>query len=578
MNPNIKLMACATLVAVGFSSCLDETFPTSSITADQLTSDLPGLSNGISAYMNTFGSSDYSDVGWMARFLWLDSSVGNIPTRTNAYAYDYFNWYNIQEYIGDGAVSTLLWRRPYYLIQKCNAVLSAGADVTPEHADAPYIGNALAYRAMAYMDLAFSCEFFATGTSLDQTAETSGLYGITVPIVTENTSEEKARDNERAPFYTLYRFVNDDLARAEQYLANTVTAESGNNANLGFAYAEHARLWLTIATRFRLAPEDLQTAIANDGKGDYKPLGVASARDAYAKAAEYARKAINLGYAPMSYNQWFDPKTGFNTINQSWLLSIIITTDMSLANQDWKSFVSFTSPEASWGVATSEYGAYRMIDARLWDKIQPGDWRAMTWIAPGDEGDITAFNEKYSDKTNAKFSEWSKWSAYAGNKVHPNQGNTTTQRTGNAISMPLMRIEECFFIEAEAVAYTQGFAAGKELLEKFMNTYRMTGNTGYTCPADEDGFMEELIAQKRIEFWLEGVTYFDFRRLKLPVIKAYPGTNHPKNYQFNSYPDFVAPWTTFFIPVSECNLNTACKRNPNASDIIPEGEQYEPIV
>jgi len=578
MKLNINILACAAVLASGLTSCLEETFPTSSVTSGQLGSDIPGLSNGVSGYMTTYGSSDNSDVGMAANIIWRDASAGNIPIVEKGY--DYFNWFGEQTYLGDYNLQTLWWRRYYYLIQKANAVLlSAGRD--PESSDAPYIGDAFAYRAMAYMDLAFSYEYFKTNTSVDAKAQELGIYGLTVPIVTENTSESDARNNPRAPFHTMYRFINSDLTEAEKFLANTVNAASYDKANLGLAYGLHARLWLTIATRFRLHPEDLQTALSNENNDtEYPPLGVTSAQQAYAKAAEYARKAINLGYAPLSYSQWFDPKTGFNTPTQAWLLGIIINADNALTNLDWKSFVSFTCPEALWGVAdmtSGSYNAARMIDAKLWEKVQPNDWRAMTWIAPEDAGSQSAFNSKYKDKLNTSYSNWKSWCKYVGTKYHPAGGETTNSKAGNAISIPLMRIEECYFIEAEAVAFSQGVPAGKQLLESFMNSYRMTGNTGYSAPSDEEGFLEELIAQKRIEFWLEGVTYFDIRRLELAIIKAYPGTNHPQAYQFNSNPNAVAPWTTLFIPVSECNLNTACKRNPDPSGAIPAGTIYDVI-
>ncbi len=46
------------------------------------------------------------------------------------------------------------------------------------------------------------------------------LYGITVPIITAETTEEEGRNNPRAPFYAVYKFILDDLASAEELLSD----------------------------------------------------------------------------------------------------------------------------------------------------------------------------------------------------------------------------------------------------------------------------------------------------------------------------------------------------------------------
>ena len=48
-----------------------------------------------------------------------------------------------------------------------------------------------------------------------QKPASKNLYGITVPIITAETTEEEGRNNPRAPFYAVYKFILDDLASAE---------------------------------------------------------------------------------------------------------------------------------------------------------------------------------------------------------------------------------------------------------------------------------------------------------------------------------------------------------------------------
>ena len=211
-----------------------------------------------------------------------------------------------------------------------------------------------------------------------------------------------------------------------------------------------------------------------------------------------------------------------------------------------------------------------MIDARLFDKIDEGDWRKTTWIDPEDAGASNAFITKYSRGTNLSYDEWRNYRSYVGIKYHPANGERNTSTIGNAVSIPLMRIEEMFLIEAEATAHTSGVGAGKQLLESFMNTYRMSAGESYTCKAaDMEAFTDELFKQKRVEFWGEGIVYWDYRRLELPIERGYPGSNHARQYRFNSYPEHVAPWTNFYIPDRERDLNKGVILNPDPSQAIP---------
>ena len=80
-----------------------------------------------------------------------------------------------------------------------------------------------------------------------------------------------------------------------------------------------------------------------------------------------------------------------------------------------------------------------------------------------------------------------------------------------------MRVEEMYFIEAEAVAHTNA-AKGKELLETFMKTYRYPK---YTCKVSStDDVVEEIVFQKRVELWGEGQTFFDIKRLNYSVTRV----------------------------------------------------------
>ncbi len=568
------IYSSAIAAALCLTGCLDEFTPTNQATADQIKGeDKSALSSAVSAYMTTYSS--YSnggtagDAGFPAFGITRDAMTADTPVSDPTY--DYFTEFSYLSFLGNYAGPSLWWRRYYYLVQKCNIVLSVSEPDDREE-DKEYAGNALAYRAMAYFDLARMYEYRHTDVaSLDQQAQSLGIMGLTVPIVTEDTSDSDGRDNPRVPFYVMYRFIAEDLDNAERYLADFHTVSSKVNASLGVVYGLKARFWLELGTRFQLYPGDLDTMLGHENDGDiaYGKLGISSAAECFNNAALYARRAISEGYTPLTESQWFDPKTGFNSPNASWLWCVTLTLDNPAVNLEWQSFVSYVSPEATWGVCDRGYGASRMIDASLFDKIPDADWRKTTWIDPADEGDEQAYNTKYAKGTSMGYSEWSKYGSYVGFKYHPGSGDRTTYTVGNAVSVPLMRIEEMYLIEAEAVARVSGVGAGKQLLESFLNTYRYHNNA-YTCnAAGIEEFIDEIFTQKRIELWLEGLIVWDYRRLEKPVIRGYEGTNWYSEYRFNSYPNAVAPWMTLYIPDSEKNYNKGVILNPNPSNAVP---------
>jgi len=551
-----------------FSSCLEELEPTSMATQAEIDKgDKTGLVNAVAAYLNTYSTADPYDIGFMGFHIWRDASTCDIPSHNKAY--DYYQYVSTCTWLAsDFSLQSMIWRRYYGLVQKANLVMNAvNVDVYPDDASSAVV--ALAYRANAYMEMAQWYEYKKTGfPTLDTKAESNGILGLTVPIVTEKTTESESRHNPRAPYYTMYRFILSDLNKAEKYSMNATERESKTYPGIGVIYGLKARLWQLAGTRFDLHPEDLATALSHEDDSDipYDKFGVATSRECFAKAAEYARKAIDCGYTPVTETQWFDPMTGFNTVNDSWMWANIITPNNSLASSaSWQSWASFMSPETTYGIATYEYGSYRMIDARLFGSISNSDWRKTTWIDPNDVADETAYNTKYARGTSMGYSEWKKYDAYTAFKFHPANGDRSTSTVGNAVSFPLMRVEEMYLIEAEAVGRSQGEAAGRALLENFVNTYRYSDGSYKSTGSGLDGFVDDVFTQKRIELWGEGQIMWDYRRLEKAVVRGYTDTNHPESTRYNSLPGYVAPWSTFSIPKSERDFNESVILNPDPS-------------
>lgn len=574
MNNYIKTLAIGAAGLLCMTSCLKETEPTSFASEKQVQeASKDAISGGLPAYMISYASSStvYYNAGFPAMMMNLDAMTADMPVFRQGY--DYFWPYNTQEYLGSYGYSSVYWARIYALIHNANNVIAACADRLP--ADYQYLGNALCYRAAMYLDMSRLYEYKATGASAqDAIAEERGLYGLTVPIVTEETTETMGRNNPRVPFWHIYRFIQKDLDDAIELLKEYNEVTSKVYCARGVAYGIAARMWLEIGTRCELSQKDLDNIISHDDDKDlaeYPKLGITSATQAYAKAAEYARLAINCGYTPTTESEWFNPTTGFNTPTNGWMWCVTVSPDSSLALASWRNFISYICPECDWGVAQSYYGATRMCDASLYSTIQDIDWRKQTWIDPADVASEKAFSEKYSKGTNLKFSDWKEYAAYTGFKYHPANGDCLTYSVGNCVSTPLMRVEEMYYIEAEAIAHCQGLGAGVAALENFVNAYR-TKNGTYTCSAGSlDDFDREVFRQKRIEFWGEGIILWDYKRHHYAVVKGYEGTNHVEEYRYNSYENRVAPWSIIYIPDSEEARNSGLKGklNPDMTKAIP---------
>lgn len=575
MNKLFKSIISATLLAavsLSLTGCLDEAYPESNqVSKEQLAlADKSGLSSAIAAYMTSYTSDYYYDIGFAGFGLWRDAMTADIPGLQTGYYY--FTYFASQQTLGDWALQTLFWRRYYYLIQKCDAVLAV-SDLTPGSADTDAVGNALAYRAMAYMDLLRFYEYRKTGVAdLDATAAERGIFGLTVPIITEKTTESEARNLPRAPYAEMTRFIMTDLENAEKCLAKCRTATAKNYACLGVVYGLKARMWLELGSRFLTDADALALQIAAEGNSDYaslEKLGVSTANECFSKAQTYARKAINEGFTPLSKSQWYDPVNGFNTPNNSWMWAIIIGADDSMATDlTWQSWVSFMSPEATYGTSTMQYKGTKMIDARLFGSIDTRDWRRDTWIAPDEAGDQDAFTSKYAKTTSLTYESWKEFPAYVAFKFHPAGGDGQTSSSGNAVSIPLMRVEEMYLIEAEAAAHAQSPVIGAQLLSNFLTSYRYTAPVTVNASSIDD-VVDAIFLNKRIELWGEGLISWDYRRLLKPIERGYVGTNHPESFWFNSYAGFVAPWTTLFIPDREVAQNPAIIPNPDPSQAIP---------
>jgi len=512
-----------------FTGCIDETIPTNTITSDQLASSaksteallwaMPAFTNKL----DVLGRGAASDWGYGSMM-----HIRDVMTEEMVIASSGYDWYSSWEQntsMGEGFYyCQLLWNFYYQFIQTANNMIVTINPETATDVQLNYLGVGYAFRSMAYLDAAQMFEFLDNDATQSVNAAGNDVLNLTIPIVNETTTEAQARNNPRATREQMSAFILSDLNNAEKYL-QSFARPSKVLPDLAVVYGLKARYYMWIAD--------------------------------YANAQTYARKAIDTGgYTPTTKDQWLNTTTGFNDLSTpSWMWGSQMSAEDAVVQTGILNWTSWMSNETTFGYASA--GPFLMIDARIYDMISDDDFRKLSWKAP--QGDALYGKTPYIDASlGASLPD------YASVKFRPAQGNMDEYKVGAVSAYPLMRIEEMFFIEAEAAAH-QNAATGKSLLESFMKTYRYSS---YSCPAsDVNGVVNEVFLQKRVEFWGEGVSFFDYKRLNETVTRGYTGTNHPDATRFNT--TTRPAWMNFCIVQSEKNNNSALMgyENPDPSGL-----------
>ena len=417
-------------------------------------------------------------------------------------------------------------------------------------------GIAYAVRAAMYEDLA---RLYASKTyAQDPQAET-------VPYIDENTTAAASTNNPRKTNEEMWALILADLDKAEEYLQGYQRTD-GATPNLSVVYGLKARAYLTM--------ED------------------------WPNAEKYAKLAME-DYNVMSADEYTDPETGFNSPNGAWMWYLTYKADDQVlsindADTSWGSWMTLEITNG-YGYA-SNYGAAHLMDRHLYETIPATDCRKKCFL------DFSLDEMTSESEQLAKLSEYTdypeqmvitaeasglgfgglsvKFRAAGGEAGHANQYTAFLQ------SVPLMRVEEMKLIEAEAVGMQAGREAeGIALLTAFAqqrdpNYVYGQHNESYGNTSTS-AFQNEIWWQRRVEFWGEGLSLWDIKRLNKAVIRSYAGTNHLEGMRWNStdaadraegnnYPSAM----NFCIVQSETNYNTACTNNPAPQQPAQDSPEY----
>lgn len=545
-NKIVKFAAALLCAPVLLSSCIEETFPEGgNVTSGQI-SESPFAMEDIAASIptilitNYLNMGDHFDFGYPGIFGATDRMVGEVfPVSQNLPGGNqYYDRWQAWLYPDMGGLSATGWTDFFYLnyyqfIYSANEVISIASQ---SESGGVALGIAKAFRAMCYLDMARMYDPLPAKAPdrPSYESELEAVKGLTVPIVREGATLEQLENNPRATREEMFNFILSDLTDAESLLADYQPA-SKNMPSQAVVYGLLARTYLWL------------------GGFEETYEGFVTGTEAYKKAAEYARKAINAsGCTILTESQWLDPKTGFNTVNNAWMWAMIQTTDTVLNNL--LSWAAHMSLEAVYGYG---YGAQPGISVFSYERISDTDFRKKSYVT-ADRSYAAA--QPYMSLTEEEFKTVA---PYASFKFHTAGGEKSNFTIANVVDIPLMRVEEMYLIEAEATAHYDE-ATARTLLTSFM-AHR---DPNYRIPAATTDLVEEIIFQKRIEFWGEGIIYYDMKRLNMSMHNADTGTNAPSGAIIST--DGRAPWWNCVIPLGAVQQNIALTNmnNPDPTGTV----------
>lgn len=529
-----KYIYIAVLLLV--SSCSLDTFPSGDIvTGDQkedvvskdptkFESEVNALSSNMIAF-DLLGTVRHFDFGFASACIFFDSSGADYYSQDIGY-----NWYrsaqNYRDRLAMSDNTAFLWTLFYKNVKQANDVLdiSLSSMETVENESQKslfesYAGQAYAFRAFSYLNLVQAYQFTYKG---HETAPA-------VPLVL--LEDDERATSSRATVEAVYEVILDDLDKALELLDGKKRS-SKDMVSAEVVYGLRARTHLLMQN--------------------------------WAEAAKDALKA-QAGFTPYSKEEVAVP--AFNTVNSnSWMWGNIISVENDIVQTgiiNWPSHVSSFTGNGYTGV-----GAYRMINKFIWEDIPATDVRKGWWVdenlkAPFVDG-ITVTDK---DGKEIPFAVAQKWLPYTNLKFGAYENKILNPT--NASDWPMMRVEEMILIEAEAKAMAGDLQGGKEVLRKFVSTYRDPSYQLSSAGSAEE-FQDEVWFQRRVELWGEGFSLFDVLRLKKPIVRAkMEGTKVNSSYGSTSTINLPAeaPILLFLIPEKEIEANESLLPTDNNQTI-----------
>lgn len=521
----------ATALVTSLSGCIDETFPESSTAIESqmsnagLSSAIKGMSAQFTQGYLVYGEQEHeTDMAYPQLMIAQTEMLGDIYPEGSNSGYDWYRTYNTfsASMNENSYFSYLPWRTLYMFVKSANdAVKTYKAISDPTDENKNYAAQAYTYRAFDYYMLMVLFE-----PKANPYTDCSSVLGLTVPIVTDETTEDQAKNNKRATHKEMVDFILADLQNAVDLYTSTGFQDGSSTApTLQVTYGVMSKVYLW--------------------------------DEQYDKAFEYADKAIKLaeanGATMMNKSELTNATSAFTTATKGWMWYTAYPAENmeNLAN-----FTGWISAEADWGYSSLTMPA---IDASLYHKMGINDYRRKQFLDP---------DRKRGDYETCRTQDWIMDAPdYLALKFRCKNGDYQTYSVGAAVDVPIMRLEELYLIRAEAAGMSQSLAAGVKYLTEFVQKNR---DLAYKCNATTTRELQlAVLDQMRIEFWGEGNAFPSAKRIQPGIIQNYTGTNAPADI-FKINCKGIKPNWNLVIPINETQSNQAIAgfNNPDPTSAI----------
>ena len=383
--------------------------------------------------------------------------------------FDYEHSFNAPTYRRNNAN----WQTYYGIVNLANSAIDLALDVQNEVSNANFVlGNAYAYRAMAYLYL---IQLFQDPTS--KLGVNTSLPGVPM-IYTETEKAQMSKEQieyfkGRNTVGEVFAQIEADITRAIELLQGEVRP-SKNYIDITVAQG--------IAARYYLLAQEWQKAatMANAARNSYRLMD-----------GNTESNGIRDGFMDIT--------------NEEWMWGFDHTPETQTTYASFFSHISNLSPGYSGILYTG-----RGVDARLFEQMSASDYRRAYWYRDANGN---------TESTAAASPEASAWqNPYAILKFGWKEDWTQ--------DYIYMRAAEMVLIEAEAYTHIGWSTDAANALSELM--VRRDPNWEYQYPT-----LEDIYLQRRLELIGEGHAYFDLKRLNKGIERNYEGNNHLEGYAIN---------------------------------------------
>ncbi len=522
----LRFILPALIAACFLSACIEEAELTGTFSEEQrqeLAQEVPdnvysaalvGMYNNLQSYVETDMSHNYFG---QKSFDYLTSLMGNDIIMTGRYGMSLYHY--LLDYWQENYTPTAnRWAEYYQHITDANNILKTADPESDNPTVQKYRAIALAFRGYAYLQLTHLYQH-AYYTGADDTVWGKGekydwSEAPCVPLITETTEGDQPRATVKAVYAQL---IADLTAACELFEA------------LGMNRTED--------------PTDMDGCVA----AMYLARACMVIHD-WDNAIKYSQVVMdNFGVLTTEA----DITQGFSSLSlKDVVFGCDITADNSTIYMSWFSQMDY------YGDGYAALGVYRAAHAPLVDRIADTDVR-LKWFC----------NERSTGAIDLQGTTYYWLRDFVGKAVAPVEhlsvkfigaGRPSVQATGAGTGWHLgdyiyLRSEEAYLTQAEALAH-KGDANAVTLLNAFMKTRQPDYNYTFTSKAE---LIEEIIFQKRVEFWGEGLEYLDNRRLNIPVDRT-DATWGERNNHFSGgklYAEQEDRCFAYQIPIKEIENN-----------------------